>query len=181
MKKRITMAAALLLALASASLRAGEITYSFSWTGDMGYSMTGMFSFPASKAGEDRIDETELTMFMMTVLLNGVPQVGYLPNKDDLENFAFDPVAEMLGVGGGPDTATGQRWNASACCVTGWGFQSGGTSQFLRFDHVQVADSLIRTNVSTLKAWRKVPVPASLWLFGLGLVALGAWRRSSRV
>ena len=177
MLRTITLFVTLFVAL---PMQAAVIGYNFSWEGNGGYSVEGMFSFDDSSVGLVA-DETELVTFMAEAFDPQGMSLGIrdLTNPGDFFNFNFEIASQSILQSGLPFTETGLTigdysgpWLliATSACI---------------FDTVQLlanvdCNNLLDENevgsvLSSLKS--QVPLPAAAWLFGSALLGLGVIKR----
>lgn len=167
----------LIFLLVATSANAGIIGYDFEWAGSDGYSMTGMFTFDEADAADGAIRDGEVASLMFDGLLNGVlfasnSTAHLLPDF----NFNFDATAGQFFLDGGSTGDSGQRWNAESGRV-GLTFGAGDIRSALSLDGGLFLGTI--SNPTPLTASAKVPTPATLALFGLGLAGLG-WSRHKK-
>lgn len=191
-KLRRTIAAAAVaagLGIADAA-NAQAATYSIAWTGSMGYSLTGQFSFSDALVGTGAIDESDLIDFTFSVFLNGAFQGQWnlgspLGAGAQPFNFNFDTITETFLVGGAASGPTGQLWNmeelsGAECGYPGVGFASGPVKEGVCVNDYWQGPIVVNNGSTNLVATRlraEVPEPTTLALFSIGVVGLGLARR----
>lgn len=182
-----------LLALGLGAASAQAATYSISWTGGGGYTMTGLLTFADSLLGTGVIDETDITDLSITIWLNNVAVGARSLLADGAGSHAatfnvnFDTNLGQFVVGGYSASETGQDWftsvGGSECDTVGFSSGSAGQLACTNGSFADAYDSYISIGESTLSATRvsEVPLPASLPLLGMavGAVALARRRRRS--
>jgi hypothetical protein len=172
--------------LAPAPARA--ITFDIDWTGALGWTLEGAFSYSDALIGTGPITEADLTSFQIEVFLSGVSQGTWDLFVDGETpgfpvNINFDTTTEAFIVGGDTGDPQGQQWNSNGtgtCPNPGIGFASGTLSQGVCANGGVFSGGVV-LDESTLTATERttgVPLPASLLLVigGLG-VAHVVWRR----
>jgi hypothetical protein len=168
--------------LTSLPSKAALISYNMDWTGNSGFSMTGMFSFDDEDITPGNlITENELNSFMISFFdPSSSPLKSYDLTTVDagVFNFNFETDTELIRQSGLPDddfnfTAGGVfptdvlLVSEHFCPTTGAGlFTSPGFCQTDQLDQG-----------GRINASRRIPTPATLALFGIGLAGLGWTRR----
>ncbi len=162
-------------------------SYSMSWTGSDGYSMTGSFSFSDALLGSTHVTETDLTTFEIQTFLNGGALNSWDYFNDGLSagasmNFNFDAVAGTFRSGNYSNTDDGQEWNANIFetgCGTKAGFLMGNVGHGIcEADNIVGIVPLSQATLPTaVLTTAPVPLPASVLLLGGALAGLGALRR----
>ena len=157
------------------------ITYELSWIGSNSYAMSGEFSFSDTLVSTRFIDETEIDSLNIEVFQGAASLGTWDMMIDELTggaalNFNFDALTETFVVGGNSQFEAGQQWNAGNL-GTGVGFISGSGEQSVYLNGIRFG--IIDVSQSTLTATHltAVPIPATAWLFGSGLLGLIAVAR----
>ena len=160
--------------------RAIPVSFNFDWTGDGGYSMTGMFTGEDLNADEV-IRDTEVTSLMFEGFLNAA-SIGSTSGAQALTggvggafNFNFD-LATQTFLDGGVINGDGQNWNSGG---PGLGFADGSGVAVLVQNMSPVVGSITHDPQAYSASPKAVPEPATILLVSAGL--LGLWGRGSAV
>ncbi|WP_179954251.1 PEP-CTERM sorting domain-containing protein [Denitrobaculum tricleocarpae] len=193
----------------SRSASATVMTYDMSWTGDGGYSMTGMFSFDDSTlAASPLVQFPDLLSFEATAFKpDGTALETYafstsdysiFSTKNFIINFNFEADTGLLrqdGSGGllSPFNLFFGAFTAGEIQPTGWFLYEGASCNFFfktvldatspecstRWDASD--ESLVQVRLrGGLQNEVQVPEPGTLAVFGLGLTGLGFAARRKR-
>jgi hypothetical protein len=185
MRTRVgTAALAVALLAGLAATPAPAASYDIDWTGTLGRSLTGSFSFDDSLLGTT-IEAGDLDSFMIEVFFGSTSLAAWDFFADGVQpgatmNFNFDSATGQFLVGGNSSSATGQDWNSTggSGCGDFAGFTSGSASQAVCFQNSP--SGFLGIGLSTLTATPKtgvIPLPASALLLLSGLAGLAALRR----
>ncbi|MBF9031315.1 hypothetical protein HKCCE3408_13005 [Rhodobacterales bacterium HKCCE3408] len=124
--------------------------FAFCWIGNSGYTMEGVIEFPDELVGTGIINETDVTHFAITGLLDGVP-VGFwsldMLTPETTWELYFDTVKLEFPTGGSSFQNSYQAWNANGrvddCGPGGFGFNGGNLYQDVCIDNTWITDSSI--------------------------------------
>lgn len=209
-----TLLAAMLFGLSVAGWSKGAsatvMTYDMSWTGDGGYSMTGIFSFDdASLAAAPLVRFQDLLSFEATVFRpDGTALETYAFSQSDYSifstknfiiNFNFESDTGSLrqdGSGGvlSPFNLFFGAFTAGEIQPTGWFLYEGASCNFFFKTVLDVTspqcstrwdasdESLVQVSLrGGSVADAQIPEPGTLAIFGLGIAGLGFAARRKRV
>lgn len=187
MLKRFATRAAVALIAGWIATGANAASYTMSWTGGDGYSMTGSFSFSDALLGSTHVTEADLTAFEIQTFLNGGALNSWDYFSDGLSagasmNFNFDAVAGTFRSGDYSNTDDGQEWNTNIFetgCGTKAGFVMGNVGQGIcEANNIVGVVPLLQANLpAAVLTTAAVPLPASVLLLGGALAGFGALRR----
>jgi hypothetical protein len=167
--------------LLSGQANAAVETWNLSWQGDDGYSMSGSFSYDTASAGDNLIQESELTSMTVSFFdpSNALLKTYNKADQPQL-NFNFETNTGLVRQSGfpfddfnfyaGADDPGGYVLVISNTCGSGKTFFEGfGTCD----------EGILDTNgtVIATRAVIVVPEPGSLALFGAALAGLAVVRR----
>lgn len=161
-------------------------SYDMAWTGANGYSMTGMFQYANNLTGT--INGTQIDTLSIAGFKDGASVGSWDLTAGQSFNFNFDTSSGTFLTGGRSASTSGQAWNVPNS--GGFGFFSGNSMQGLYINGALEPSSTI-TIGSTVRTTGLVPStlhaipnpePATILLFGTGIVGLLAYRiRKQRI
>ncbi len=162
-------------------------TYNIDWTGNNGYSMTGLLSFDDALMDTGAIDETQISELSIDVMLNGV-SLGTRSLTDDgpgshasTFNLNFDTTVGQFIVGGHSLSISGQNWftssGGSRCDTVGFSSGAGAQGICQGFWSFSSSIPIGQPTLNATLAMSVVPLPAGGLLLLTAMGGLGIARR----